>query len=517
MEVWEEVRVLVEPRRLLVAILILGLSATAGAQVPTPTIEGPITSPGSPFLPSSTSFNLAQVGYAQAEYFISGTAGAYTSALPLAGDGMWTVTPGETAAYKTRLLLYRPTKPNKFNGTVVVEWLNVSGGLDAPPDWIGAHTELIRDGFAWVGVSAQIVGVEGGTALVGVVNLPLKKVNPARYGSLHHPGDSFSYDIFSQAGAAVRDPSGPLHDLKVKKMLATGESQSAFRMVTYIDAIHPLAHVYDGYLVHSRGAGGVFGAALSQAPQAPIPTPMTTLIRTDVDVPVLTVETETDLTFLEYFPARQEDSKHFRLWEVAGTAHADTYLLVSGAADLGTSPAIVAPLVTTSPVPGIITCGTPINSGPQHFVVSAAFAALNRWVRHGKAPKTAPRLEVAAGPPPAIMHDAHGNALGGIRTPQVDVPIATFTGQQSGSILCTLLGTTTPFGPATLASLYPTHQGFVSAYDKSLRRALKAGWILRPDAKLIKLWARGRPSAADEAHLGGARSDDGHGFPWRSR
>ncbi len=183
MEVWEEVRVLVEPRRLLVAILILGLSATAGAQVPTPTIEGPITSPGSPFLPSSTSFNLAQVGYAQAEYFISGTAGAYTSALPLAGDGMWTVTPGETAAYKTRLLLYRPTKPNKFNGTVVVEWLNVSGGLDAPPDWIGAHTELIRDGFAWVGVSAQIVGVEGGTALVGVVNLPLKKVNSARYGS----------------------------------------------------------------------------------------------------------------------------------------------------------------------------------------------------------------------------------------------------------------------------------------------------------------------------------------------
>src|SRR3989454_11728483 len=146
--------------------------------------------------------------------------------------------------------------------------------------------------------------------------------------------------------------------------------------------------------------------------------------------------------------------------------------LVSGAADLGTSPAIVAPLVTTSPIPGILACGTPINSGPQHFVVSAAFAALTRWVRHGKAPKTAPRLEVAAGPPPAIMHDAHGNALGGIRTPQVDVPIATFTGQQSGSILCMLLGTTTPVAPATLASLYPPPQRLGAAHDKSLRRAL---------------------------------------------
>ena len=43
----------------------------------------------------------------------------------------------------------------KFNGTVVVEWLNVSGGVDAAPDWTFAHTELIREGYAWVGVSAQ--------------------------------------------------------------------------------------------------------------------------------------------------------------------------------------------------------------------------------------------------------------------------------------------------------------------------------------------------------------------------
>ena len=84
------------------------------------------------------------------------------------------------------------------------------------------------------------------------------------------------------------------------------------------------------------------------------------------------------ITFLEYVNARQDDSKHFRLWEVAGTAHEDTYLLATGAKDLGTSPDVVAPLITTSPLPGFIMCGTPINSGPQHFVVSAAVAALNR-------------------------------------------------------------------------------------------------------------------------------------------
>ena len=80
-----------------------------------------------------------------------------------------------------------------------------------------------------------------------------------------------------------------------------------------------------------------------------------------------------------------------RLWEVAGTAHADTYSLVVGPGDLGASPDVVGLVITASPIPGLIDCGSPINSGPQHFVGKAAFAALERWVRRGKAPKPAPK------------------------------------------------------------------------------------------------------------------------------
>jgi hypothetical protein len=175
---------------------------------------------------------------------------------------------------------------------------------------------------------------------------------------------------------------------------------------------------------------------------------------------------------------------------MAGTSHADTYTF-AGMTDLGRSPAIVAPIITTSPVPGIITCNTPINSGPQHFIVNAAFAALNRWVTRGKAPKPAPRLDVSAGPPITIARDANGNAIGGIRTPQVDVPIATFTGLQSGSILCLLFGTTTPFDAAKLASIYPTHRAFVFSYRKAVNQAVKSGHILQPDPKLMRQWADG--------------------------
>ena len=466
------------------------LVTDASADVATPALEGPIGSADGAFV-ASTTFRLEDVGYMQEEFFISGTATSYTTANALTSDGKWTVSPADTAPYKTRLLVYRPAKPKKFNGTVVVEWLNVSGGLDAAPDWTQGHVELIRDGFAWVGVSAQFAGVEGGPVLLPIVQLPLKTVNPARYGSLSHPGDSFSYDIYSQAGAAVRNPTGsvkPLGALKIKRVIAVGESQSAFRMVNYINAVHPLAGIYDGFLVHSRGSGGAFGAPLSQAPQAVVDSPAPTFIRDDIDVPVLTLEMETDLTFLNYFRARQDDSNRFRLWEVAGTAHADAYT-TAGQTDLGNSPDVVALMVTTTPVPGIITCKLPVNAGPQHFVLNAAFAAINRWVASGKPPKPAPRLEVT-GPPAVIARDANGNAIGGIRTPQVDVPIAAFADTQTGSsITCLLFGTTTPFDASKLASLYPTHRAFVAAYKKAANRAVKRGFLRGPDAKLMKQWA----------------------------
>lgn len=53
----------------------------------------------------------------------------------------------------------RPLDAARWNGSVVVEWLNVSGGLDAAPDFDFTHRHLIREGFAWVGVSAQRAGM----------------------------------------------------------------------------------------------------------------------------------------------------------------------------------------------------------------------------------------------------------------------------------------------------------------------------------------------------------------------
>ena len=115
----------------------------------------------------------------------------------------------DTADYRTRILVYRPADAARFNGTVLVEWLNVSGGVDGSPDWTFLHREVMRSGYAWVGVSAQSVGVHGGPAIMETAGpMNLIKVDPERYGSLSHPGDTFSFDMYAQAGAVARGAEG---------------------------------------------------------------------------------------------------------------------------------------------------------------------------------------------------------------------------------------------------------------------------------------------------------------------
>ena len=106
----------------------------------------------------------------------------------------------------------RPTNPAHFNGTVIVEWMNVSAGESAP-DWDFLNPMLMRDGYAYVGVSAQALGVDGGQSLLGTPNAAgatpsggLVGGEPARYGTLHHPGDQYALDMFAQIGQALRAP-----------------------------------------------------------------------------------------------------------------------------------------------------------------------------------------------------------------------------------------------------------------------------------------------------------------------
>jgi hypothetical protein len=458
----------------------------AGAAVASVSVTGPLAAKTPTFNNTlyGTTFDLSQVGYESSEFFLSGTAHSYVPVTPLTSDGNWTVTTGVSAPYTTRIAVYRPIDPTKFNGTVVVEWLNVSGGIDASPDWTLAHNELIREGFVWVGVSAQAVGVNA-----------TKKADPADYSSLSHPGDSFSYDIYSQAGRAVRDDASRiLGNLQPKTVLAIGESQSAFRLMTYIDAVQPTADVYDGFLVHSQFGTG---APLSQSPQASYPTPSPTTIRSNLGVPVFEFETETDV-FNSKLADRlfYGDPRNFRLWEVAGSSHYDYYGLAIGPTDTGDGQGAVANLAamqhpTASP-PGGFTCSEPINTGGTHWLLDAAFYWLNQWVVNGKAPPTAPYLQTTQASPVVFARDAHGNVLGGVRSPQVDAPVAALGGVGNVPAFCSLFGSTVPLSSGQLASLYPTHAQFVFDWALATLNGALHGFLVRQDA--VELFNSGAAS-----------------------
>jgi hypothetical protein len=451
-----------------------------GEDVARPTVSGPINggAHGVPFNPMPTRV-ADEYDYVEREHFVSGEATAYQLEGEPRADGRWTVSEAGTAEYRTRILVRYPSDSEDFDGTVFVEWLNVTAGMDSDPEFGGAYPELLRSGSAYVGVSAQKVGQEGGGAIPieipGMEIQGLKQWDPERYGSLTHPGDRYSYDMFSQVAQAIRRPGDVdiLDGRTATHVIAMGESQSGSRMLTYLNAVHPLAGIYDGFLVHSRGAGG---APLDDNP-SPLGDGRPTHVRGDLDEPVLQFVTETDLFgVLGFHPARQADTEQLRTWEVAGTAHADQNFVDYGVE----SGRVWAPDAT---VDLGAQCAS-INDGPHPEVLRAAVAALRTWVVDGEAPPEAPPLEVEGA---AIVRDEHGIAVGGIRTPAVDAPISVLTGeaQPNQSVLCLLFGGVTPLDAATLVDLYPTHQDYVDAVTESADAAVHAGFLLRPEADEI--------------------------------
>lgn len=472
-----------------------GAANPASVPVAGAALEGPLA--GEPVL-VSTFFPLANFGYQRAEYLVSGTANAYVNRNEFKPDGRWQVQASDAADYTTRIVVIRPIDPADFNGSVVVEWLNVSAGFDAGPDWGMLHTELIRSGYAWVGVSAQKVGVDAlkdGSA-AGL----LPGADAMRYADagLVHPGDAYSYDIYSQVAQALRDPATSQQAfgaLQPEHLIAAGESQSADRMMTYVNAFAPLHALFDGYFVHSRlsGSAALQGGLFEEDLVA---TPEVVRVRDDLGVPVMMLQTETDLFILGSWPSNQPDNELFRLWEVAGTAHADLYTFLDNRLDVGTDPSIAAVEENANPIPGIIECPAPVNAGPQHWVAKAAMAALNRWIVDGTPAPEAARLAVS-GDPPAFELDALGNVLGGVRTPYVDAPVAVLSGEgqpqdpfdPEDRNFCFLSGTTQLFDAATLASLYASNADYIAAVAAAADAAVDAGFLLAADAELIKAHA----------------------------
>ncbi len=424
------------------------------------------------------------------EFTIEGVAASYA---PVDGstiglDGRWETEVADAAAYRTRMYVVRPADPERFSGTVLVNWQNVTAGVDlgAP----AAH-ELDR-GHAWVGVTAQRVAIEGQPSLAE--GLPetkgLAAWDPERYGSLHHPGDAFSYDIFTQAARAVGSsrqiqPVDPLGGLDPHRLIATGGSQSAMRLGSYVNIADERDQTFDGFFVTVHWGlcpyppdqslvesftpigGGLFAGSAT--------------IDDRLRVPVLVLNSESET--MHVYGVRQGDSALFRFWEMAGTAHAG-----GGVGDE------MDALMARDGL-GPILASEDRNQVEWDYVRNAALEHLITWASGGAPPRSFPPIAIDGSPEPTIQRDEYGNALGSIRLPDLIAPMSVHSGTNPGNPVAALAGQSSPLTDGQLRALYPGRRAYEDAWDAAVDQLVSEGLILASDDPSVR--ARGR-ALADE-------------------
>jgi hypothetical protein len=505
-------------KTLLVVMCVAALSAfstaawgrngvASGVVLPKVTGPIPVTRDSYPFMSANHAvepFDLNKVGYVEKEYLVSGRANVYDYAR---NGGLKVRSAG--APYTTRILVRYPSDPRKFSGNVIVELLNPSDKYDEDLVWDLTRNYLIENGDAYVGITSKPIAAEF-----------LKRFEPKRYASLSwanpvpldrtckNPGpallpghssprteDGLIWDIVTQVGALLKSqsPTNPLANLHVHYLFQTAYSQTGAYVGTYVadfqrDALLPNKKpIYDGFLI--GGAAGV--SAINQCANPPEHGQPGALVRSAE--PVIRIMSLTDFyrfgpfpTYLERRPDSDTPNDRYRLYEVAGAAHV--------VATLDHSAPSQADVLAGGIKPAKVVCKGPESDFPSQYVYDGALANLERWVRDGIPAPHAARIAVSkpGDPDATVLTDRYGNARGGVRTPAVDVPTATYYGASTAvgpdttPPTCTIVGHMVPFDHARLKKLYPTHADYVKRVSEDVDRLVSERWITAPDGQKIK-------------------------------
>lgn len=478
-----------------IALLLCSLPAFAATPVPTAK-PLPVTASSHPFGAADHARvpeDLRSIGYVEEEYLLSGTANVYD--WPAPGPA---VVRTASAPYTTRVLIRRPASRARFSGTVAVEMANPSNLFDLNLGWTISHREFVRNGDAWVMITAKPVSVvtlknfdASRYAALSWAN-PLALDNPANCANVARDSsrtteNGLVWDIFTQTGAWLRSagPSNPLaygetnpRRLPVQRLYAWGYSQTGSFLYTYVNAIHPLdvkangKPMFDAYLIAVASGPSPINQC---APAIPAGDPRR-MIR-DAGVPVVRVMSQSD--YLSGIAARRPDSDAapdlYRNYEIAGSAHAtpDELNFAAAPEDIVKGGRDVPPM----------NCDQgPRSRFPNFVAFNAIFHNLDAWVRRGI---SAPHADPIAVENKAPVLDPYGNVTGGIRSPLVDVPVSTWFGNSTGASFCRIAGHETPFDAARLKNLYPDHQAYARRVADDVNRLVKERWIVRADGDAL--------------------------------
>ena len=406
-------------------------------------------------------------GYTESEYVLSGVASTYTG--PATGPA---VVAGQGAPYSTRLLVRQPTDPSRFSGRVMVEPLNTSGGAEIDVVWAQIGPMLEAEGDAWIGVTERAGAVDA-----------LKTFDAERYASLDLPVNDYAWDILRQVGALTKvgGAANPLGELMAEHTYMGGFSQSGVEVATFAGAFGDTASMSDGTAVYDGYLPAGHAASLTPLQSGASPLPKFEFASMPaIAVPVIDLETQSDVEGFEAeidpttvytnpggAQVRRADSDtsddKYRLHEVAGAPHA-------------------------AKIPG---CDGDSSTFPTAYFLRGAAASLFAWAEEGTAPAEAPRLELATtGVVSLSAVDENGNAVGGVRSPFLDVPLVTYEVHSTPGALCQLSGRETPLTAAVLGQRYSGVDDYMSRFTESLDATVDAGYLRAEDREAIIETAR---------------------------
>jgi hypothetical protein len=352
--------------------------------------------------------------------------------------------------------------------------------------WAGAREYLLRNGYTHMAIQYS----KAVTDFMGEAPPRGRKRRRLCYGRIDRATDG--YQIIRDAarwlaapGALAKDaPPVPVHD----HVIAYGFSGSGYLLRDYLVRGKNTGGEIDGFLVHAAGskclsliddtANCPEGSMCVGSPRfyhwftCPGPPPTN-------GAKVLAVDAQSDLEFNAGALAREGavDDPDYVRWEVAGAPHVPVFAM------------------------DLTRLGAPHqNQMDWSPIWRSGFHYLDRWVKNGTAPPTAPPIEgrmlaTEDGNAWKPALDADGNALGGIRLPPIEAPMGVYTGFDFSwldpavskghrfAIVFAYGGRFKRFSDETLAERYPTEADYKKEFEAAARRAFDAGYILEEDLR----------------------------------
>ncbi len=498
--------------------------ANASTQIlPLVSVPVPVTTNSRPFLGAADM--MAKAGYVEEEYFLSGTANTYD----WTGKGHGVKVIAGPGKYVTRILVRRPRDAAKFGGNVEVTVLNASLNVD-----LGGPTDFARmakQGDVWIGITTKAVTVNA-----------LKKFDAARYALLDwsNPApadkrcanptmippymaggkevieamakagiknswpeyeDGLVWDMLGQLGLLLKSEqrNSILPGFAEPRVFMTGISQSSIYIRTFVAGFHDRFRdargkpAYDGYLA-------IVGPAMIRINQCAKDIELEDAFQklTPPDVPFISISSEGEMWQARH--TRQPDAftrtGGIVSYEVAGASHAAAdipgkpldAMMFAGVPDMIKAGAALG---ATAGAPNLIPAGAKPNDFTWQPLVRGAYNNLLLWSRKGIKPPRAPGIKLDA--KLEIVRDTDGNALGGLRSPYIDVPVAGHTGYLTAGGMGGVTGAKRGFAPEKLKALYPDQTAYATKFSAATERLLKGRWITPEDAEAMKAAALKSP------------------------